>query len=251
MNSESKRIIDEIKRRRKMLNISQTELAERCRMPQSTIGRIENYSMNPSLDVITLIMNELDVSIYFDKKINMVIPNEEKAIKLILKENTTFDLFFYDGSIKRYDILLLSNKYPQLNELKDRKLFLNGHLLGWSGVVWNDELDVSAETVYFEGIDVTDEYDCLEIINNIKNFKSKEKRIHNKLLRDDFNWLINSMKFDNSRDKIKEIINLYSQDKIDFEAANNEIKLLNGDIYKSIEESSNTPIEDCVKVEWK
>ena len=238
MNSESKRIIDEIKRRRKMLNISQTELAERCRMPQSTIGRIENYSMNPSLDVITLIMNELDVSIYFDKKINMVIPNEEKAIKLILKENTTFDLFFYDGSIKRYDILLLSNKYPQLNELKDRKLFLNGHLLGWSGVVWNDELDVSAETVYFEGIDVTDEYDCLEIINNIKNFKSKEKRIHNKLLREDFNWLINSMKFDNSRDKIKEIINLYSQDKIDFEAANNEIKLLNGDTYKSIEESS-------------
>ena len=71
-----------------------------------------------------------------------------KAIKLILKENTIFDLFFYDGTVKRYDILSLSDKFPQLNDLKDRKLFLKGHLLGWGGVVWNDDLDVSIETVY-------------------------------------------------------------------------------------------------------
>ena len=81
MNNDSKRIVNEIKRRRKMLGISQTELAERCGMPQSTIGRIENYSMNPSLDVITLIMNELDVSFEFGKKKYMRIQGEELAYK--------------------------------------------------------------------------------------------------------------------------------------------------------------------------
>lgn len=81
MNNDSKRIVDEIKRRRKILGISQTELAERCGMPQSTIGRIENYSMNPSLDVITLIMNELDLSFEYSKKKYMRIQGEELAYK--------------------------------------------------------------------------------------------------------------------------------------------------------------------------
>ncbi len=81
MNNDSKYIVDEIKRKRKMLGISQTELAERCGMPQSTIGRIENYSMNPSLDVITSIMNELDVSFEFSKKKYMRIQGEELAYK--------------------------------------------------------------------------------------------------------------------------------------------------------------------------
>ena len=81
MNYDSKYIVDEIKRKRKMLGISQTELAERCGMPQSTIGRIENYSMNPSLDVITSIMNELDVSFEFSKKKYMRIQGEELAYK--------------------------------------------------------------------------------------------------------------------------------------------------------------------------
>ena len=81
MNNDSKYIVDEIKRKRKILGISQTELAERCGMPQSTIGRIENYSMNPSLDVITSIMNELDVSFEFNKKKYMRIQGEELAYK--------------------------------------------------------------------------------------------------------------------------------------------------------------------------
>ena len=100
-----------------------------------------------------------------------------EAIKLILKENTLFDLFFVDGSVKRYDILSLAKKYPQLNSLKDRKLFLKGHLLGWSGVVWNDELDVSAETVYEDGIDVTNEYDDTDITNILIGYQIKQKRL--------------------------------------------------------------------------
>ena len=99
----------------------------------------------------------------------------KKAIKLVLKEGTTFDLYFYDGIVKRYDILSLADKFPQLNELKDRSLFLQGKLLGWSGVIWNDELDVSSETVFDEGKDVSKEYDDIDAV--IIGYKIKERRI--------------------------------------------------------------------------
>ena len=97
------------------------------------------------------------------------------AIKLVLKENTSFDLYFLDSSVKRYDILSLADKFPQLNALKDRNLFLKGRLMGWSGVYWNDELDIDVETPYYEGKDVTDEYDDIE--NAIIGYKIKEKRL--------------------------------------------------------------------------
>lgn len=98
-----------------------------------------------------------------------------KAVKLVLKEGTTFDLYFNDGLVKRYDILSLSDKFPQLNALKDRYLFKKGFLMGWSGVVWNDELDVDCETVYEEGEDVTNQYD--DIDNILIGFRIKEKRL--------------------------------------------------------------------------
>lgn len=103
----------------------------------------------------------------------------KKAIKLILRENTIFDLMFLDGVVKRYDILSLSNKFPQLNELKDRKLFLSGKLFGWSGVIWNEDLDIDAETVYEEGIDVTDEYNDISVY--ILGYEIKEKRLEREL----------------------------------------------------------------------
>ena len=99
----------------------------------------------------------------------------KKAIKLVLKEGTTFDLYFYDGIVKRYDILSLADKFPQLNELKDRSLFLQGKLLGWGGVIWNDELDVSSETVFDEGKDVSKEYDDIDAV--VIGYKIKERRI--------------------------------------------------------------------------
>lgn len=44
----------------------------------------------------------------------------------------------------------LFSKYPQLEELRrNRKLFLSGHLdAGGYGVIWNDELDIDATSVY-------------------------------------------------------------------------------------------------------
>lgn len=99
------------------------------------------------------------------------------AIKLVLKEKTLFDVYYLDGSVKRYDILSLADKFPQLEALKDRKLFLKGHLIGWSGVVWNDELDIDCETVYEEGEDVTSQYN--DIQNVVFGYLVKRKRIEN------------------------------------------------------------------------
>ena len=98
----------------------------------------------------------------------------KEAIKLVLKEGTTFDLYFLDGVVKRYNILSLAKKFPALNALKDRKLFEQGKLLGWGGVVWNDELDVSSETVYEDGKDVTKEYGDIDSV--VLGYKIKVKR---------------------------------------------------------------------------
>ena len=62
-----------------------------------------------------------------------------------------------------------------MNALKKRSLFEQGRLLGWGGVVWNDDLDISSETVYEEGIDVSNEYDDVDSV--VLGYKIKEKRI--------------------------------------------------------------------------
>ena len=97
-----------------------------------------------------------------------------KSIKLVFKEGTTFDLYFIDGVVKRYDILSLADKFPQLNALKNRDLFLKGKLLGWSGVYWNDELDIECDTVYEEGEDVSSEYDDTDVV--VLGYKIRELR---------------------------------------------------------------------------
>ena len=98
-----------------------------------------------------------------------------RGAKIVLKEGTTFDVYFWNGKVKRYDILWPADKFPQLNALKDRELFLKGKLPGWDGVEWNDELDIAIEEVYYNGIDVTDEYDDVE--NVVIGYAIKEKRL--------------------------------------------------------------------------
>ena len=61
------------------------------------------------------------------------------------------DLTFQNGKVKRYDMAVLFEKYPQLRALKNRELFLSGQLMGAYGIMWNDDLDIEAETIYEEG----------------------------------------------------------------------------------------------------
>lgn len=93
-----------------------------------------------------------------------------------MKEKTFLEVLFEDGITKRYDILSLSDQFPQLLALKNRELFLKGHLLGWGGVVWNDELDVESETIYEDGITVENNDNVQAIILGfrIKEMRKKE-----------------------------------------------------------------------------
>ena len=68
MNSATKELIDKIKTIRKEKRLSQIELAKRCNVPQSTIGRIENYSMNPSIDTLINILDVLNIKIELKEK---------------------------------------------------------------------------------------------------------------------------------------------------------------------------------------
>ena len=80
-----------------------------------------------------------------------------KAINLEYGDGTMLELTFSDGKVKRYDMSALFGRYPQLTALRDRALFTSGKLLGSYGIVWNDDLDVEAETVYEDGETVREE----------------------------------------------------------------------------------------------
>lgn len=71
-----------------------------------------------------------------------------KAINLEFKEGTALEVTFQNGDVKRYDMSALFSKYPQLRALENRELFLSGKLAGMLGIIWNDDLDLSVETVY-------------------------------------------------------------------------------------------------------
>ena len=49
------------------------------------------------------------------------------------------------------------HKYPQLQALENRDLFMQGKLLGHYGIVWNEELDFETESIYEEGEHVRNE----------------------------------------------------------------------------------------------
>ena len=74
-----------------------------------------------------------------------------KAVKLEFDEGTALVLTFQDGKVKRFDMGVLFDKYPKLTALRDRKLFTSGQLMGFYGIIWNEELDIEAETIYEEG----------------------------------------------------------------------------------------------------
>lgn len=74
-----------------------------------------------------------------------------KASSLTFLDKTTLKLLFMDGKEKSFDVSSLFEKYPQMTALKDRELFVSGRLAGPYGIIWTDDLDLEAETVYEEG----------------------------------------------------------------------------------------------------
>ncbi len=73
-----------------------------------------------------------------------------KTLKFL--QGTSLEVTFIDGRVIRYDMAVMFNKYPQLKALTNRDLFLKGHLdKGGYGIIWNDELDFSASSIYENG----------------------------------------------------------------------------------------------------
>ena len=83
-----------------------------------------------------------------------------QAIKVNFLEDVTLELTFQDGKIVRYDMARLFSKYPQLEELRrNRELFLSGRLdVGGYGVIWNEDLDIDATSVY----------ECGEVVGHVE-----------------------------------------------------------------------------------
>ena len=75
-----------------------------------------------------------------------------KAISVNFLEGVNVEVTYIDGSVIRYDMANMFDKYPQLKRLKNRNLFKSGHLdPGGYGIIWNDELDFDAMSIYEDG----------------------------------------------------------------------------------------------------
>ena len=81
----------------------------------------------------------------------MLINMFHKATDLELKDGILLEVSFQTGEVKSYDMSILFEKYPQLRDLQDRELFLQGRLISPYGIVWNDELDIEVEAIYESG----------------------------------------------------------------------------------------------------
>ncbi|MDD6807529.1 MAG: DUF2442 domain-containing protein [Oscillospiraceae bacterium] len=80
-----------------------------------------------------------------------------RASSVEFTDGTTLEVTFQNGIVKKYDMMSLAKKFPQLEALKDRDLFLSGRLVGGVGIVWTDELDISTDTIYECGEEIRQE----------------------------------------------------------------------------------------------
>jgi len=171
MNSATKELIDKIKNIRKEKRLSQIELAKRCNVPQSTIGRIENHSMNPSIDTLINILDVLNIKIelkekrkilkgydVFGKAYGYMFRNdlhakdsiEHKLLQEQIKLDSVSEPLLYGGyqvlySLENYELYSYSQKFKSNNELGSLNLLVNFT----SEMASN--FNVSLEKMYFGG----------------------------------------------------------------------------------------------------
>ena len=68
------------------------------------------------------------------------------------KQDYKLIVVFTDGKKREFDAKLLINKYPQFKALENIDLFLKAKVAPeGQAVIWNEQLDISAESIYNEG----------------------------------------------------------------------------------------------------
>jgi hypothetical protein len=75
-----------------------------------------------------------------------------KVLSAIPNDDFTLDIQFNDGSLKRFDVKPYLD-YPVFRELKDVNQFKNIKVV-FGTVQWENEQDISPETLYLEGEDI-------------------------------------------------------------------------------------------------
>ncbi|MCR5332685.1 MAG: DUF2442 domain-containing protein [Bacilli bacterium] len=75
-----------------------------------------------------------------------------KANSVKFLDGVKLEVTYIDGKVILFDMSSMYKKYPQLKALENRELFESGHLdVGGYGIVWNNELDFDAQSIYESG----------------------------------------------------------------------------------------------------
>jgi len=76
-----------------------------------------------------------------------------KLLKIDPIDNMILLTEFIDGTKKTYDIKPLVSKYKVFETLKSESIFKTAYIdVGGYGVVWNEDLDLSSEEIWENGI---------------------------------------------------------------------------------------------------
>jgi len=102
----------------------------------------------------------------------------QKGVKLYLQEGTVIRVLFEDGVTKEFDVKQVFSRIPEYKCLEDRKVFEKAKLIGWGGISWTPQIDLSVDTIYYEGTTVKSEDNALSIIIG---FKIKQARLQKEL----------------------------------------------------------------------
>lgn len=91
-----------------------------------------------------------------------------KITSLIKLPNYILLVGFQNGEYKQFDLKPYIDKYLPFKALKEiNGLYEQGKIdIGGFGIIWNDELDISAESIYEKGISCTQP-------QNIEDYKQK------------------------------------------------------------------------------
>ena len=78
------------------------------------------------------------------------------TIKLIKPlENMILEAVFSNGEIKRYDMKNLIKNNENFKKLENKELFIKAKVdIGGYGIIWNENIDISSEEIWKNGITV-------------------------------------------------------------------------------------------------
>lgn len=171
MNETAIKLVNSIKRIRKEKGLSQVELAKRCNVPQSTIGRIENLSTNPSIDIICKILDVLNTRIeltektrirkgydVFGKEYGVMLRNDPHDVLSVehklLQEQIRLDLvsepFLYGGynityPMEDHELYLSSKSFEKTDSFETAK-----EVIGYTSKMAS-EFVIPLDEMYFGG----------------------------------------------------------------------------------------------------